>query len=291
MNLNRKFQQFFQAGFSFSLLALLLFGILKWIGVPAGSFFNWLIGMGIFWWLMLIVTIPWDIYFKAKEVLQETIKSKDRTIKVDKKDQDYIKRITRIALWVVLGLHIASTIGLWSLAHFQITFLGYYGAIAALLLSFLRPAARLYHYVNIRLSTISQEAKYPREDLITFVDRVKYIEQTTKEIEKDLNPNEKHSFRKELDETLNKLSNDIADIKMSINQQEQKHQQALMALGEQSEDQLKEVRQQFKFEQEKMTQKVDIAVTQLATDGRLIHNIREVAHFIRNFMKEPPQDG
>ncbi|MGK7901620.1 MAG: hypothetical protein AB4352_09435, partial [Hormoscilla sp.] len=60
-------------GFNFGLviLVLLVFAILQWLHIAAGSFIDWVIALAIFEWLLVIVTVPWNIYFEAKEVLVE----------------------------------------------------------------------------------------------------------------------------------------------------------------------------------------------------------------------------
>ncbi len=70
------------AGFTvcLALLLLLTFGILQWLHIPAGSFLDWVIAGACFWWLLLIVTVPWNIHFEAKEVLAEAAESKQKGV-------------------------------------------------------------------------------------------------------------------------------------------------------------------------------------------------------------------
>ena len=65
------------------LLLLLVFAILQWLHVPAGSFIDWVIAIAIFEWLLLIVTVPWNIHFEAKEVLAQGAESTKKNIAVD----------------------------------------------------------------------------------------------------------------------------------------------------------------------------------------------------------------
>ena len=69
-------------GFSFGLgvLVLLAFGVLQWLHVPAGSFIDWVIAIAIFEWLLVIVTVPWNIHFDAKAVLDEAAASAQKEI-------------------------------------------------------------------------------------------------------------------------------------------------------------------------------------------------------------------
>ncbi len=56
-------------------LVLTAFGLLQWLHIPAGSFLDWVIGGASFWWLLVIVTVPWNVHFQAKEVLAEAAQS------------------------------------------------------------------------------------------------------------------------------------------------------------------------------------------------------------------------
>jgi hypothetical protein len=50
-------------------VVLTAFGLLQWLHIPAGNFLDWVIGGASFWWLLVIVTVPWNVHFQAKEVL------------------------------------------------------------------------------------------------------------------------------------------------------------------------------------------------------------------------------
>ncbi len=65
------------------LLLLLVFSVLQWLQFPVGSFLDWVIGGATFWWLLAIVTVPWNIHFQAKEVLAEAEQSKEIDIVID----------------------------------------------------------------------------------------------------------------------------------------------------------------------------------------------------------------
>ena len=56
-------------------VVLVAFGVLQWFHIAAGNFLNWVIGGASFWWLLVIVTVPWNVHFQAKEVLAEAAES------------------------------------------------------------------------------------------------------------------------------------------------------------------------------------------------------------------------
>ncbi len=95
---------------------LIIFGVLKWLQIPAGDFVDWAIGIGCFWWLMLITTVPWNMHFKAKEILSDIKESQKTKISVENIDVNYVQKIAKTYLFVAILLHILSAIGLYILA-------------------------------------------------------------------------------------------------------------------------------------------------------------------------------
>lgn len=148
------------------LLTLLVFGILHWTNLPIGDFSDWVIGIVAFWWLMLITTIPWNLHFKAKEILSDAQTSIEAGIAVKKEDIQYAKKISKTYLFVAISLHLFSGLGFYIIAWQGISNIGYIGAVLAVLLTVLRPAARMYEYLQYRLSRMSNRIKYPREDIL-----------------------------------------------------------------------------------------------------------------------------
>lgn len=144
---------------------LIVFAVLKWLQIPTGDFMDWIIGVGCFWWLMLITTVPWNMHFKAKEILSDVKESQKTGISVENIDIDYAKKISKTYLFVAILLHILSAIGLYILAKTGVSVVGYIGAAFALALTALRPSVRMYEYISYRLSNMSQRIKYPREDI------------------------------------------------------------------------------------------------------------------------------
>ena len=99
---------FIGIGFSSGFLALIAFFILQWLNIPAGNFIDWVIGVASFWWLLAVVTIPWNVYFEAEETKAEAVISRQKDIPVDNKQLAYVGKIARWALIVAIALHIIS---------------------------------------------------------------------------------------------------------------------------------------------------------------------------------------
>ncbi len=241
------------------LLALLTFGVLNWIGMPIGSFMDWLIGIITFVWLITVVTVPWNIHFEAKEVLSDARTSKEKNIQFDEKKLGYVRKLAFWGLVIALVLHIASAAILYWLAYAQISQVGYYGAVAALLLTLLRPSVRAYQYVSMRLYTIRQEIMYPRDDVATIYDTLENLKYQMQDIQSLLDVNEKESWRNVLQSKLSVHQNQLTHLKTNL-------------------DNLTESNQK---EHERISKETQHAVAQLSEDGKFIDNLVEIIRFIK----------
>jgi cell division protein FtsB len=236
---------------SVGLVALIVFFILQWLHLPAGSLADWLIGIAIFYWLLGIVTIPWNIYFDAQEVIAEAAISKEKNIPVDPKQINYVKKVARWSIVVAILLHLISAVVLYLLAYFNITVLGYISSVAALLLTFFRPAIRAYQYLAIRLSMIREQIKYPREDVVELRGRVNNIEAQINKLNRESITHQQKA--EELNQELQKLTRNLQQL-ISTNQGE--HEQLLRESKN--------------------------AISQLTEDSQFLGHIREIIRFIKN---------
>lgn len=248
-------------GFSFGLgvLVLLTFGILQWLHVPAGSFLDWVIAVAIFEWLLVIVTVPWNIHFEAKAVLDEAAVSAQKEIKVDQKQIKYAKVIAGRSLIVAITLHLLSAVGLYLLAATGISVLGYISSGAALLLTALRPAVRTYEYLAARLAMIRQELTYPREDVWELRNRFNTLEETVKRLEEQLDPEEPYSWVASNQRFQEETRKDLARLTAS----------------------LEELRASNESQHERLSREAKQAIAQLTTDGQFLDHVREIIRFFK----------
>lgn len=238
---------------------LLAFGIFQWLHIPAGNFLDWIIGGASFWWLLVIVTVPWNIHFQAKEVLAEAEQSTKKDIPVDEKQIQYVNVLAKRSLLLALGLHLVSAVGLYILAATGISAVGYLGSGAALLLTGLRPAISAYQYLYARLRMISQEFKYPREDIVELRYRVENIETTLERLEEQLNLENPHSIP---------------------SKQERDGEETRKALARISAN-LEELRATNQKEHEALSREARQAIAQLSTDGQFLDHVREIIRFFK----------
>ncbi len=240
-------------------VVLLAFGVLQWFHIPTGSFLDWVIGGASFWWLLVIVTVPWNVYFKAKEVLAEGTQSTEKEIPVDEKQIDYVKVLAKRSLLIAIALHLISAAGLYILAATGISAVGYIGSGAALLLTGLRPAISAYEYLYARLTMISQEWRYPREDIVELRNRFYVLEDSIKRLEEQLNPENTYSVVANQQHYWEETRKELARISAN----------------------LEELRATNQTEHERLAREARNAIAQLSTDGQFLDHVREIIRFFK----------
>ncbi|MBD2355153.1 hypothetical protein H6G41_11065 [Tolypothrix sp. FACHB-123] len=240
-------------------VVLVSFGLLQWLHIPAGSFLDWIIGGASFWWLLVIVTVPWNVHFQAKEVLAEAAQSREKGIPVEEKQIDYVKLLAKRSLWMALALHLFSAIGLYILAATGISAVGYISSGAALLLTILRPAIRAYEYLYARLAMIRQEWQYPREDIMELRDRFSVLEQKVQHLEEQLDPEQSYSIPATQQRFSEETRRDLARIIAN----------------------LEELRATNQTEHERLSREARNAIAQLSTDGQFLDHVREIIRFFK----------
>lgn len=249
------------AGFSvgFGLLVLLLFSILQWLHIPAGSFLDWVIAIASFEWLLLIVTVPWNIHFEAKEVLAEGAESTNKGIAVDQKQINYVTQLAKRSLWAALALHGLSALALYALSATGISAVGYIGSAAALLLTLLRPAVRAYQYLAARLAMIRGQFLYPREDVLELRGRFFQLEEAVKSLEFQLNPKEPDAWVSRQERSLQAMRTDLNHVSASV-------------------ENLRSINQ---AEHQQLTREAQNAIAQLTTDSQFLSHVREILRFFK----------
>ena len=241
------------------ILTIIAVGIIQWLNISAGSLVDWLIGIASFWWLLVIVTIPWNIYFDACEALTEASISQEKDIAVDLKSLNYVRKVARWSIVGAIALHIISAVALYWLATTGISNVGYVSSGLTLLLTILRPAIRGYQYLTTRLLTIKKEVKYPREDIVELRNRVDGIETNVEEIASLV---------------------DIKDPDSLVSKQQQISQDNCRTLSRQKAL-LEEYQAQNKVEHEQLSREAKNAIALISEDSQFLSHVREIIRFVK----------
>lgn len=202
-------------------------------------------------------TVPWNIYFEAKQVLAEAALSAEKAIAVDNKQVGYVKIVAQRS-WVVISLHLLSAIGLYTLASTGINAVGYVSSGATLLLTALRPAVRTYKYFAARLA-MRQQFKYPREDIVELRSRFDSLEETVKRLEEQLNPEEAHSYIATQQRQWEAIRNDLTRVAAA--------QEELRATNQ--------------AEHARLSRDAGQVIAQLTTDSQFLDHVREIIRFFK----------
>jgi 5-bromo-4-chloroindolyl phosphate hydrolysis protein len=248
-------------GFSISLgiLAVIIGGIVQWLNISTGNLIDWLIGIASFWWLLVIVTIPWNIYFDARETLIEAQISQEKGLKIDLKPLNYVQKVARWSILSAIALHLISASALYLLAATGISNVGYVSSGLTLLLTILRPTIRGYQYLTARLLTIKKEVKYPREDAIELRTRVETLETAMEKIESLLDTKNPNSL---------------------VSKQQQVSQENQIALARQKAL-LEEYKAKNTVEHERLSREAKNAISSLSEDSQFLGHVREIIRFIK----------
>jgi hypothetical protein len=252
---------FVYVGISFGLgiTALIAYAILQWLHIPVGNFVDWFIGIASFSWLLIIVTVPWNIYFDAREVIAEANISQEKKIPVDQKQLNYVSQVSKISIIVALALHILSALGLYLLSATGISPVGYISSIATLLLTFLRPAVRTYKYLATRLAMIRQQIKYPREDVIELRGKVTQLETDVKQLLKEMDLENADSLVYKQQQEWQTTRKNLANLKAQLEAFDAKNEVAHQHLSQEAKS----------------------AISQLTEDGQFLDHVREIIRFFK----------
>ena len=238
---------------------LLIYTILQWLHVPAGSFIDWVIAIAIFEWLLLIVTVPWNIHFEAKEVLVQAAESTEKGIAVDEKQVKYVTALASRSFLAAIALHLGSAIALYALSATGISTVGYLSSGAALLLTILRPAIRGYQYLAQRLTTIRSQFFYPREDIVELRNRFADLESTFRNWETQFNSEDPNSL-------------------VAVQERQQRATRIELTNLAASLENLRSTNQ---AEHTKLARDAESAIAQLTSDGQFLNHVREIIRFFK----------
>nr|ABV27402.1 hypothetical protein YS_M60-F11.108 [Chloracidobacterium thermophilum] len=261
------FEQFLKALFVTAWIGiglLLVFAVTAWLSgwqLPALTPRLALdIGMGVVClvWLLLILTVPWDIHFKARAVQFELERSRDAGLTVSDERLTYVKRTQRTTLWVALGLHVFSAIVVGGLTHFTHGSVGYWFAGFYLVTMVFRPFGAAYEYLHRKLSDIGEEARFPRDDTLK-------LKSDLAEVRAELAA--LHSRMAQVSEELSKLTSANA-----------KAHQDILAL----QSAIERAEQSFKSRIGQMSDEIERALSRTFDQQDIVNGLRAFARLIKS---------
>ncbi|MFE0511076.1 hypothetical protein [Streptomyces sp. NPDC058964] len=134
-------------------------------------------------WLLLLLTLPWNLYFRAHAVLAEIAVSREKGIEVSPARDAEASRIARTMLWAAVAGHVVTAAVLFAATWATGEFTGYWFAGFFLLSTFFRPAGAYFGQLRRRLSTLLEDVTYPRDDVVELNARLNNAEAGTRVLE------------------------------------------------------------------------------------------------------------
>jgi hypothetical protein len=183
--------------------------MLAWLGRLAGVPLATLLSIGAggiaLAWLIVLVTVPWNLYFAARQAVAEMAVSRQRGITVQAAHDTEARRIALWMLWFALGAHVATAVVTVVIAYVSGAKAGYYFAGFYLLSTAVRPAAAYLAHVRERITALSRESTHPRADITSLTSRVDFVAGTLAELRAELS-----RVTDDLRRTESTLADDIA---------------------------------------------------------------------------------
>jgi len=142
-------------------------------------------------WLVVLTTVPWNLYFAARRTAQEIAVSRERGIAVRPGYDQEAARISRQMLRFALVAHLGTALAAAAIALLSGNKAGYYIAGISLLSTAFRPAAAYFGHLRERIKVLTRESTYPRDDVATLLRRADMMKQSADELRLQLrNANE-----------------------------------------------------------------------------------------------------
>jgi hypothetical protein len=241
-------------------LVLVVFGVLQWLQIPKGTMIDWIIGIAAFWWLLGVVTLPWNMHFQAKEVLDDVRISREKELNVSETNVQYAQKIAKNYLLTAIVLHLISAAVLYVLAYLDISPIGYWGAILALLLTGLRPAVRMQAYIIQRLYTIRQEVLYPREDAYELRNKLEELRMQVESLVKELDKSSPDSFASVQLREIKSTRDSLKDVRVKLDNLDV----------------------QNRAEHERLAKKSEESLAKLGEDAQFLNQVRDLIRFVKS---------
>jgi hypothetical protein len=164
---------------------LVTLGALFFVGRPLDGTFALLAGAACLAWGLVVLSLPWDLHFRARAVLAELERSRARGL-ATAVDPAVIRGIARRTLGVALGAHAASALAVVGLAAWLDWPAGNGVAVAYLVSATFRPAGAWAMHLRDQLGRAMVEATHPRDDVLALRARLEALEHRAEEARREL---------------------------------------------------------------------------------------------------------
>lgn len=156
-------------------LAMIIAALLIWGDVDPEVVVGAALGFIAFFWLLVVVTVPWNLYFAARQAEHRLEAARGRHISVPAAREAEVHTLARRLLRMAIGAHVISAVIAAVVAVATGYTIGYYVAGFFLVSIVLRPAGAYFVYLKSRIATISRDIAYPPEDVVELREQVRAL--------------------------------------------------------------------------------------------------------------------
>jgi hypothetical protein len=249
-----------------ALLALLVAWAARVVRVPTATLLTIAVVAVALSWLVVLVTVPWNLYFAARRAAQEMAVSRDRGITVRADYDDEARRISRRMLRFALGGHVGTAIAAAVIAYASGNKTGYYVAGIFLLATMFRPASAYLFHVRERIGVFTRESMQPRDDVITLGERMDEVSALARQSADDL-----HRIQASLADTIahnrNLLGADLSRLRET--------QEADRAQAQARHDELKR-------QLDQMVRRIEATLDGISDHQELLTGLRALVRMVRS---------
>jgi hypothetical protein len=232
-------------------------------------------------WLIVLVAVPWNLYFAARRVAADMATSRARGIGISVDQEAEAGRIARRLLWFALGGH-AVTAGVAAVVtYLSGAMLGYYVTGAYLLSAAIRPAAAYYAHLRERITALSRDSRYPREDVVLLRGRTDKLATSVEELTKDLRRSGR-DCTEDLRRTESRLADEIAHARQVLGGDLGRLQDAQAADRDAARSRDEELSRRI----DTMIRRIDETLSGLGDQQELLAGLRALVRMVR---AEPAQ--
>ena len=190
-------------------IALLLAWLDRLAGVPARTLLSIGAVAAALVWLVVLLSVPWNLHFAARRVIGQVAVSRERGIEVPQREADEAERIARRTLLVALGGHLVTAAATAAITYAAGSALGYYFTGCYLLAVGVRPAVAYLGHVSERIRSLSRESLHPRDDVVSLRNRLDELAAAVKRLTDEL-PQAQRAAADALSRSQSTLTADLA---------------------------------------------------------------------------------
>ncbi len=188
--------------------ALLITWLARLAGIQLRTLLSIVAGGAGLAWAIVLVAVPWNLYFAARRVVVQMAVSLSREIVVPEANQAEARLIERRMLWFALSGHVITALAIGVVTLVSGHTIGYYFTGFYLLTATFRPAAAYFSHLRERIGVLSRESLHPRDDVVSLRVKVTELDRLVRQFSQEL-PDLKRDTAEQVRRVESRLSGEI----------------------------------------------------------------------------------